>query len=148
MRDRDQFDPSIIRLGILLLLFDVYLTWARIEKQSAPEDAELLADSNFGRLAQQPIVFQYMFFRTFYYRLDPAGCDPQDRLTVCLPSDPLYRLYPLLPPVHPLPDFLAVLAPGPPWHPTSVPAPQLSLNRTARIQQHEAVPHTYGYMGV
>lgn len=76
MRDRDQFDPSIIRLGILLLLFDVYLTWARIEKQSAPEDAELLADSNFGRLAQQPIVFQYMFFRTFYYRRDPGWLGP------------------------------------------------------------------------
>ena len=28
--------PSIIRLGILLLLFDVYLTWARIEKATSP----------------------------------------------------------------------------------------------------------------
>lgn len=62
MRDHDQFDPSIIRLGILLLLFDVYLTWARIEKQSVPDGPASLADSNFGRLAQQPIVFQYMFF--------------------------------------------------------------------------------------
>lgn len=56
--------PSIIRLGVLLLLFDVYLTWARIEKQSVPGDFGLLPDTNFGRLAQQPIVFQYMFFRT------------------------------------------------------------------------------------
>lgn len=55
--------PSIIRLGVLLLLFDVYLTWARIEKQSVPEAVGILTDSNFGRLAQQPIVFQYMFFR-------------------------------------------------------------------------------------
>ncbi|CAK7228151.1 hypothetical protein SCUCBS95973_006783 [Sporothrix curviconia] len=39
MRERDQFDPSIVRLGVLLLLFDVYLTWARIERQSNPEDA-------------------------------------------------------------------------------------------------------------
>ncbi|PSS05294.1 Arv1-like family-domain-containing protein [Coniella lustricola] len=62
MRDRDQFDPSIIRLGVLLLLFDVYLTWARIEKQSVPENSALQSDTNFGRLAQQPIVFQYMFF--------------------------------------------------------------------------------------
>lgn len=62
MRDHDQFDPSIIRLGILLLLFDVYLTWARIEKQSVPDGTASLADSSFGRLAQQPIVFQYMFF--------------------------------------------------------------------------------------
>ncbi|CAK7206536.1 hypothetical protein SEUCBS139899_009332 [Sporothrix eucalyptigena] len=38
MRERDQFDPSIVRLGVLLLLFDVYLTWARIERQSNPED--------------------------------------------------------------------------------------------------------------
>lgn len=62
MRDHDQFDPSIIRLGTLLLLFDVYLTWARIEKQSAPGSE---ADSNLGSLAQQPIVLQYMFFRRF-----------------------------------------------------------------------------------
>lgn len=56
--------PSIIRLGILLLLFDVYLTWARIERQSVPDADSPDGDSgNFGRLAQQPIVFQYMFFR-------------------------------------------------------------------------------------
>ncbi|KAI0187354.1 Arv1-like family-domain-containing protein [Xylaria flabelliformis] len=58
MRDGDKFDPSIIRLGTLLLLFDVYLTWARIEKQeSAPTGG-----SNLGALANQPIVFQYLFF--------------------------------------------------------------------------------------
>jgi hypothetical protein len=56
--------PSIIRLGVLLLLFDVYLTWARIEKQSGiPMHGEPVEDSNFGRLAQQPIVYQYLFFR-------------------------------------------------------------------------------------
>lgn len=32
--------PSIIRLGILLLLFDVYLTWARIEK-ATPDSPSL-----------------------------------------------------------------------------------------------------------
>jgi hypothetical protein len=53
--------PSIIRLGILLLLFDVYLTWARIEKQAPSPDSP--ESSNFGRLAQQPIVYQYIFFR-------------------------------------------------------------------------------------
>ncbi|KAL2200526.1 Arv1-like family-domain-containing protein [Corynascus similis CBS 632.67] len=65
MKEEDKFAPSIIRLGILLLLFDVYLTWARIERQSVPDvdspDGNI-NDSNFGRLAQQPIVFQYMFF--------------------------------------------------------------------------------------
>ncbi|CZR62500.1 ARV1 Protein involved in sterol uptake and distribution into the plasma membrane [Phialocephala subalpina] len=61
MREHDQFDPSIIRLGILLLLFDVYLTWARIEKQTS-NSANSSSDSNFLLLAQQPIVFQYVFF--------------------------------------------------------------------------------------
>jgi len=52
--------PSIIRLGVLLLLFDVYLTWARMEKQVMPGvDA---GASNLGTLAQQPIVLQYLFF--------------------------------------------------------------------------------------
>lgn len=54
------FKPSIIRLGVLLLLFDVYLTWARMEKQVMPGvDA---GASNLGNLAQQPIVLQYLFF--------------------------------------------------------------------------------------
>ncbi|KAK3943867.1 Arv1-like family-domain-containing protein [Diplogelasinospora grovesii] len=70
MKDQDEFAPSIIRLGVLLLLFDVYLTWARIEKQSLPfPDPDSPTgggggggESNFGRLAQQPIVIQYIFF--------------------------------------------------------------------------------------
>ncbi|TVY29500.1 Protein arv1 [Lachnellula hyalina] len=62
MREHDQFDPSIIRLGILLLLFDVYLTWARIEKQTSNNPPADENNSNFLRLAQQPIVFQYVFF--------------------------------------------------------------------------------------
>lgn len=53
----DARQPSIIRLGILLLLFDVYLTWARIEKDSSPS-----ASSAFSSLTQQPIVLQYLFF--------------------------------------------------------------------------------------
>ena len=82
MREHDQFDvwplclsfscnylygtqPSMIRLGILLLLFDVYLTWARIEKQtSSNPSAYETNNSNFLRLSQQPIVCQYLFFRT------------------------------------------------------------------------------------
>ncbi|KAM7204475.1 Arv1-like family domain containing protein [Naviculisporaceae sp. PSN 640] len=86
MKDEDEFAPSIVRLGVLLLLFDVYLTWARIEKQSGPTSAlpassstaldpsgtassnpgansTALTTSNFGRLAQQPIVIQYIFFQ-------------------------------------------------------------------------------------
>ncbi|GIJ98573.1 sterol homeostasis protein [Aspergillus viridinutans] len=51
--NNDQFDRSIIRLGILLLLFDVYLTWARIERSPT------LAAS---WLARTPIIVQYLFF--------------------------------------------------------------------------------------
>ncbi|KAL8285612.1 hypothetical protein RB597_002601 [Gaeumannomyces tritici] len=50
----------MIRLGVLLLLFDVYLTWARIEKQFSADSVPYQA--SFGRLSQQPIVFQYLFF--------------------------------------------------------------------------------------
>ncbi|KAJ5407851.1 hypothetical protein N7509_001734 [Penicillium cosmopolitanum] len=46
---------SIIRLGILLLLFDVYLTWARLEKDPS------LATTFISRA---PIVVQYLFFLT------------------------------------------------------------------------------------
>ncbi|KAJ5907675.1 hypothetical protein N7495_000357 [Penicillium taxi] len=46
---------SIIRLGILLLLFDVYLTWARLEKDPS------LATTF---IARAPIVVQYLFFLT------------------------------------------------------------------------------------
>ncbi|KAG6017734.1 hypothetical protein E4U54_004265 [Claviceps lovelessii] len=60
MRDGDRFDPSILRLGVLLLLFDVYLTWARIEELSQPAMAP--GCSNLGNLAERPIVVQYLFF--------------------------------------------------------------------------------------
>ncbi|KAF4556391.1 Arv1-like protein [Elsinoe fawcettii] len=39
--EEGRFDPSIIRLGVLLLLFDVYLTWARIEKATSPNSSPL-----------------------------------------------------------------------------------------------------------
>ncbi|KAJ5334049.1 Arv1 protein [Penicillium brevicompactum] len=52
-RDDNQFDRSIIRLGVLLLLFDVYLTWARIEKDPS------LATTFLSRA---PIIVQYLFF--------------------------------------------------------------------------------------
>ncbi|KAH8691415.1 Arv1-like family-domain-containing protein [Talaromyces proteolyticus] len=54
-RDDNKFDRSIIRLGVLLLLFDVYLTWARIEKSST------LASTP---LSTAPIIVQYLFFLT------------------------------------------------------------------------------------
>ncbi|KAL4875306.1 Arv1-like family-domain-containing protein [Aspergillus karnatakaensis] len=51
--DEHNFDRSIVRLGILLLLFDVYLTWARIEKSP-------LIETTF--LSRTPIILQYLFF--------------------------------------------------------------------------------------
>ncbi|KAF9881385.1 arv1-like family protein [Colletotrichum karsti] len=61
MKDDDRFDSSIIRLGVLLLLFDVYLTWARIEKQTVPKSPQE-EGANLGSLTQQSIVSQYLFF--------------------------------------------------------------------------------------
>ncbi|KAL1969878.1 hypothetical protein VTN77DRAFT_7387 [Rasamsonia byssochlamydoides] len=54
-RDDNKFDRSIIRLGVLLLLFDVYLTWARIEKSSSLTSTPL---------STAPIIVQYLFFLT------------------------------------------------------------------------------------
>ncbi|QDS69255.1 hypothetical protein FKW77_002043 [Venturia effusa] len=56
-RDDDSFDPSIIRLGILLLLFDVYLTWARIEKADPNQPLTTLPP-----LSTHPLLLQYLFF--------------------------------------------------------------------------------------
>ncbi|KAK1998995.1 Arv1-like family protein [Colletotrichum falcatum] len=66
MKDDDRFDvgqecSSIVRLGVLLLLFDVYLTWARIEKQTVPVSAHD-EGASLGSLTQQSIVSQYLFF--------------------------------------------------------------------------------------
>jgi hypothetical protein len=55
-RRDDKLDGSIKRLGVLLLLFDVYLTWARIEKGVS-------GGNNPAVLTSQPIVVQYLFFR-------------------------------------------------------------------------------------
>lgn len=90
--------PSIIRLGVLLLLFDVYLTWARIEKQApSPNSPE---SNNFGRLAKQPIVYQYIFFRkalrvSSAYKLAYCGSCPLHRLDHSFPY--LYSLPDIFP---------------------------------------------------
>ncbi len=59
-RSDDKFDPSILRLGILLVLFDVYITWARIEKSNTVNGGRAV-DS---RLGEMPILAQYLFFLT------------------------------------------------------------------------------------
>lgn len=66
-REDDRLDPSIVRLGILLLLFDVYLTWARIERAVTTNllsaDGDVQAEHGNGNgLANQPLILQYMFF--------------------------------------------------------------------------------------
>jgi len=59
-RSDNKFDPSILRLGILLVLFDVYITWARIEKTSAISPR----NGAGSRLSGMPILTQYLFFLT------------------------------------------------------------------------------------
>lgn len=61
-RADDKLDPSILRLGTLLVLFDVYITWARIEQLNASSD-----DHQHGprwALSDAPILIQYLFFLT------------------------------------------------------------------------------------
>ncbi|PHH52535.1 Protein arv1 [Ceratocystis fimbriata CBS 114723] len=61
MGEKDRFDPSIVRLGVMLFLFDVYLTWARIEKRNAVLESSLSVNG-MAQFTQQPIVLQYCFF--------------------------------------------------------------------------------------
>jgi len=51
--NKDQLDYIIMRLGFLFTLFDVYLTWARVEKR---------ADAESYFFAEQSIIVQYTFF--------------------------------------------------------------------------------------
>ncbi|KAF2844579.1 Arv1-like protein [Plenodomus tracheiphilus IPT5] len=75
-RDDDKFDRSILRLSILLLLFDVYLTWSRIEKLPLPPSSPYHPSppntnntntpapplTNATILESQPLLLQYLFF--------------------------------------------------------------------------------------
>ncbi|KAK5936810.1 hypothetical protein PMZ80_010929 [Knufia obscura] len=60
---KDRLDPSIARLGILLVLFDVYITWARIEKGSTSA-RDGVAGVTGSVLTTWPILSQYFFFLT------------------------------------------------------------------------------------
>ncbi|EXJ58459.1 hypothetical protein A1O7_05884 [Cladophialophora yegresii CBS 114405] len=59
-RSDDKFDPSILRLGTLLVLFDVYITWARVEQSNAGSGGRV----DDSRLSEMPILAQYLFFLT------------------------------------------------------------------------------------
>ncbi|MCJ1312779.1 sterol homeostasis protein [Agyrium rufum] len=54
-REDEEFDPRITRLGLLLLLFEVYITWSHIE--ALPPDQ--ISSSPIPHL---PIVLQYAFY--------------------------------------------------------------------------------------
>lgn len=57
-RSNNTLDPSILRLGILLLLFDVYLTWTRVENSFVV----VSANTSPTTLTHAPILLQYIFF--------------------------------------------------------------------------------------
>ncbi|RMJ28015.1 intracellular lipid transport [Aspergillus sp. HF37] len=100
-RDDNQFDHSILRLGILLLLFDVYLTWARIEKSQSVTASPL---------ARAPIIIQYFFFLSLNalatlahhltVRLSASVLAPNPRggpATTTAPSHPTSPVFPSFP---------------------------------------------------
>ncbi|KAK7562997.1 Arv1-like family-domain-containing protein [Phyllosticta paracitricarpa] len=128
--------PSIIRLGILLLLFDVYLTWARIEKASpnpfstassspsSPQSSSSTSSSNASDtalLSSQPLVLQYMFFlglctaQTLAFHLPIRFlCAHPPRTTT--PSHPHHPHHHLRNPSSPSPKFIPLIPHHP--HPT------------------------------
>ncbi|KAL1923921.1 uncharacterized protein VTP21DRAFT_6956 [Calcarisporiella thermophila] len=60
---RDQgLDPSVLKLGVLLVLFDVYIKWFRVEKmKDDPNDAN--SDLALAFM-QQPLYYQYVYILT------------------------------------------------------------------------------------
>jgi lipid intermediate transporter len=99
-----------VRLGILLLLFDVYLTWARIEKLSLPRTHTTRSTNSTNRDAQtnaailqsQPLILQYLFFLVlvllstlafhipirFLCSLSPSALSPSSSLRHIVPYYP------------------------------------------------------------
>lgn len=63
-RADDKLDPSILRLGTLLVLFDVYITWARIEQLNASSTDHQQQGGPRWALSDAPILIQYLFFLT------------------------------------------------------------------------------------
>ncbi|KAL6239236.1 hypothetical protein BDW75DRAFT_154174 [Aspergillus navahoensis] len=116
--EEHKFDPSIIRLGVLLLLFDVYLTWARIEKSP-------LIETTF--LSHAPIIVQYLFFLTLN-----AFATLAHHLTVRLLASFITPLSPATPAKQPTPAANAApTEPQPPVlsNPTTPILPSFSLQQ-------------------
>ncbi|CBX90893.1 hypothetical protein LEMA_P059270.1 [Plenodomus lingam JN3] len=136
MRTTHHPQRSILRLSILLLLFDVYLTWARIEKLPLPPSspyyttaAPSLPNTPFTSahpppptnalvLQAQPLLIQYLFFLVLV-TLSTLAFHLPIRLLCCLsPSTPTppssssptslyHKLIPYFP--HPTPLSTALL---------------------------------------
>lgn len=125
---------------MLLLLFDVYLTWARIEKQAFPSSNPVL-----NHLAQQPIILQYIFFRKD--RPLPSLARILNR-HLTFASNPLLSLNPRLPSQHPSSYLLAPLPPPHAGPLSPVSTSQLCLDRPPRLIVDEALPDSNGDMGI
>lgn len=134
--------PSIIRLGVLLLLFDVYLTWARMEKQTMPGVDP--GASNLGSLARQPIVLQYLFFCIVLPRLRSS----MSTLLTRVHSGSLRILDSRFPQQHTLPHFLSLLPAQRNQHPAPLPPTELRLDRPPRLVLYKAISNIDGDMGI
>jgi hypothetical protein len=135
---------------VLLLLFDVYLTWARIEKQTLPDTAP--RQSNLGRLAQQSIVSQYIFFCKC---LPPTGFLPwnpaRDDSALTLPnpcSGAVCSVNIRVPCQYSLPYVLSNVPTGFNGHSSSLYASELGFDRPASVVLHETLSYTYGHLGI
>ncbi len=122
-----------------MLLFDVYLTWARIEKAAPSPDVP--ESSNFGRLAQQPIVYQYVFFCTCtLYSVRPGMLMNR--------SNPLCPLNPRLSHFYSLSHLLTSIPIAYLWSTTHLPTAKLRIYSTPCLLINNAVPDPDGHMGL
>lgn len=123
---------------MLLLLFDVYLTWARIEKQTIPS-----SESRLGPLAQQPIVIQYMFFRQYY----ASSSSLRRRLTL-LCSGPVRLVHNRFPSEHPIFYIIPSLAAKYHRPDAAVQSPEFSIDSLARIVLDQIISNLDGHLGI
>ena len=146
---------SIVRLGVLLLLFDVYLTWARIEKLALPgSQAPVLS------LPRSSIPFQYHFpepsLTKIYWRnheRDDSECPTSD-FPVPFFSGPSHAFNAIIPftdsaSLQCIADIItfsfkkylrAVIS--------SLSSSHSSKYRASRILLHQALSHTSHYLGI
>lgn len=102
---------------------------------------------NLGSLAQQPIVFQYMFFCGLHYAF-LAGRKKAltDRGT--LDSDTVYIIDACVPHVNPFPGIVAVLATKSSRSDEDLLTAELGIYSAASKLIYKAVSDTHGHMGL